>query len=407
MNAKTHPTRGLPHLTREVPPVNGRVRESIEDFRVEEVPLYAPSGEGEHFLFEIEKRGLSTDEAARRIGRALSLAPGDVAYAGRKDARAVTRQWMSVRLADVGRVRALEWPELRVLSAERHRNKLKLGHLAGNRFKIRVRGADADAGARARAVLDALASRGVPNWFGSQRFGVRGDSHLAGRALVKGDAKDFFSILLGGPTDADPPAAREARVAFDAGDLAAAMRAWPRSCPNERRALEALGRGTPPRRAVDRWPRRLRFLYVCAYQSELFNRVLAQRLEDMRRVEIGDIAMKHANGACFPVEDVGAASPRAAAFEISPTGPMFGSKMLAASGRPGELEREVLAGENLPLRAFASRMAMKARGERRALRVPLSEASANTDDDGLVLSFTLPRGAYATAVLAEVLKQPP
>jgi len=151
-------------------------------------------------------------------------------------------------------------------------------------------------------------------------------------------------------------------------------------------------------------PPRLKRLYLSAFQSSLFDRVLEERLERLDQVEAGDIAFKHANGACFKVEDLAAEAPRAAVFEISPTGPMFGCTMLEAGGEPGRLEQELLAAEGLTLKHFDLSGGLRMEGERRPLRVPISSIELSEQDGDLWVSFALPRGSYATCVMSEIMK---
>jgi tRNA pseudouridine13 synthase len=149
----------------------------------------------------------------------------------------------------------------------------------------------------------------------------------------------------------------------------------------------------------------LKVFFLSAYQSELFNRVLEARLQSLDRVYQGDVAIKHPGHSIFRVEDEGAEQPRAARFEISPTGPMFGLKMMEASGRQGELETALLAAEGLTLEDFRVGDGLTVQGERRALRFQVNEPELSYDE-GVVLRFSLPPGCYATAVLAEIMKAP-
>ena len=168
------------YLTAHIPGTGGIFKESDEDFLVTEIPAYLPCGEGEHLYVEIEKRGITTLEAIRRIGRALNLPEREIGYAGMKDSRGITRQTISLPRIRPEAALELDIPGIRILSALRHRNKLKLGHLRGNRFRVRVRGVSDGAGERAAEVLKVLEQRGVPNYFGSAsgmaRRGIRTSS---------------------------------------------------------------------------------------------------------------------------------------------------------------------------------------------------------------------------------------
>ncbi|MHC4917734.1 MAG: tRNA pseudouridine(13) synthase TruD, partial [Planctomycetota bacterium] len=248
--------------------------------------------------------------------------------------------------------------------------------------------------------------RGVPNYFGAQRFGSRGDSDLVGRELALGSAGGALRRLLGSPREGE--ADREARERYEAGDPAGALRLWPRGDRPARRALSMLAEGTAAEAALTAWPKRLRFLFVSACQSRLFNRVLAERIGAIDSLGEGDLAYLHRNGAVFRVTDAAAESRRLRTFEISPSGPMFGYKVLLAGGAAGELERRVLAESGLELEGFKGKLALKARGERRALRVPLGQPGVEEMEDGgegcLRLGFTLPAGSFATSVLRELQK---
>ena len=393
-------------LTADLPGIGGQIKAEFDDFRVEEIPLYAPCGTGEHTYFEIEKSGLSTFGAINEIARALHVKPQQIGYAGQKDARAVTRQTLSVMHIPPRRVIDLDLPNICILWAKQHTNKLRIGHLAGNRFTIRVRDVPQSALAPSRAILDVLERRGVPNYFGSQRFGQRGDTHELGRAIVRDDVDGLLRAFLGSPHSNETPAVQEARRLYDAGELAGALNIWPPRFRDERRALETLLKGSGDdicRRAARSIPKRVRTFFVSAYQAYLFNLVMDARLETLDQLTAGDVATKHDSGGSFLVEDPLVEGPRADRFEISPSGPIYGYRTLLAEGEQGRLERQILADENMTLEEFKTVPGMKLKGARRPLRFPMQEADC-WYDDGVVITFTLPSGSYATNVLAEITK---
>jgi tRNA pseudouridine13 synthase len=394
-------------LTEALPGIGGKIKERIEDFRVEELPLYSPSGEGQHTFFEIRKEGISTFHAVRTIARALAVSPRRISYAGLKDAQAITRQVLSVEGVPPDAVTALELPQIRVMWAERHRTRLKIGHLRGNRFAIRIRGVDESALSPCRAILSELGRRGVPNRFGSQRFGQKGNSAHLGCAVIKKDAQGFIQDFLGGPHPNETERVHAARTRFDAGDWPGALSLFPGNMADERRALHVLTRTRGDyQRAYAAVPKRLKVFLLSAYQSALFNRVLEARLQTLDRVYFGDLAVKHPGRSIFRVEDEVVEQPRAASFEISPTGPIFGFKMMQPFGQQQALEADILAGEDLTLEDFRVGDGIKARGERRALRFQVHDPEL-WYDDGIMLRFWLPRGCYATTVLAEITKISP
>ncbi len=405
---------GYAHRTRDVAPVPCAFRAELEDFRVEEVPLFPASGAGEHVLVTVEKRGLATEDAVRRLARALGVRAGAVGWAGRKDARGVAVQRLSVAGTTPEDALAAEVRGLRVLAAERHGTKLRAGQLAGNRFRLRLRGVAADAAPRVDAVLEQLGREGLPNAFGAQRFGRGGRGHELGAALVRGDAADYLR-LLATPPHGRPGEAQEALRAALAGERALsradADRLGHLAGPPWDRVLRALRRDPAPRGLLEHVPRPLRVLHVSALQARVFNDVLFARLDGHGTVEPGDVAWLHASGACFPVTaaDAAAAEERAARGELSATGPLPGPRSLAPGGRPAEVERAALAALGVEPEDFARTdrvgRGAAARGGRRPLRVPLAELDWRLEGDVLELAFRLPPGSYATVLVEELRKE--
>ena len=317
------------------------LRSAPEDFRVDEVPLYDPCGEGEHTFVRVEKRLLTTEQVAHGLARAAGVPPRDVGYAGRKDRWAVTTQWFSVPRLDPERALGLELAGARVLEAVRHRHKLRTGQLRANRFRIAVRQVAVEACRVAEARLAELCQRGMPNRFGEQRFGREGDNVERAQRLWRG---------------------------------------------------ERLG--------VDR--RAARFL-LSALQAAVFNDALAARAGRIDRLEAGEVAVVHASGGLFRVEDLRREAPRAAAFEISATGPIFGTRVLAPGGAVAERERALLAARGVDLENLRPPRGIQLRGARRALRVRPEAVSFTAGGGEIRVAFSLPPGSYATVLIEELL----
>ncbi len=411
MDTDTTAAAELPRLLADLTPAPGEIKQDYLDFEVDEIPLYTPCGEGTHTYFFVEKAGLSTVQAAGDIARLLNVRHRDVGYAGLKDARAVTRQWFSVEHVEPDRVALLDVPRMRVLEVSRHGNKLRIGHLAGNRFVIKVRRTATERLAELQDGLRRLASEGMPNYFGHQRFGGRGDTWAVGGALLRGNLDEAADVLLGRPSEADSGDIARARKLYEEGQYQKAAAAWPGMFRNERRALKVLARTNGNRRraffAIDR---NSRTFYVSAYQSHLFNQLLAMRMErsGLGTLMQGDLAHLHASGAVFEVQDAAVEQPRANALEISPTGPLFGYRMTWPQGEPREMESQILLREQLPADAFKAG-ALRVKGTRRPLRVQPTDASIQLGADArgayLELRFGLPRGSYATSLLRELFKE--
>jgi len=340
----------LPYLTAELPGIGGVLRTTPEDFFVDEEPAYPPKGEGEHVFVKIEKRGLTTQMAVERIAKALNVKARDIGVAGMKDRHAVTRQWLSLpppTQPEAAQAFALE--DVAILEVARHPHKLRTGHVRGNRFRLRVRGVAPDsevAVAQARAILDRLAQPpGAPNWYGEQRFGRDGDNAARGRAIVNGE---------GFPRD-----------------------------------------------------RKLARLLVSALQSELFNQWLTARMSDglYATVLAGDVLHK-VGGGMFTCEDAAVDTARLLAGEVVLTGPMFGDSMRASpDGTPAaEREAAILTAAGLARDSFGAVRAI-AEGTRRDATIAVAEPSVTAiDNGGIEVAFSLPGGAYATAVMRELMK---
>lgn len=423
-----------PCLTNGIPGTGGVLKQRPEDFLVEEIPAYEPCGEGEHLYLFVEKTNHATMHVIRLLAEHFGVRRDAVGVAGLKDKVAVTRQLFSIHLP--GR-RAEEFPALQregvvIHWMDRHTNKLRRGHLAGNRFIIRVRGVQPTAVVHAHRSLSRLAAVGAPNRVGEQRFGVMRNNHLVGRALVLGDYQRVLDELLG-PSARFPGAQDEARALYAQGRYAEAMERFPRSLHTERRVLAALARGAKPRGAVGSIERMIRSFYFTALQSAVFNSVLDERLKARGESGIstlceGDLAFKHDSGAVFRVtpemlsegsEEAAALNrrvrgERAGEFEVSPSGPMWGHRMMRAEGSVDESELAALAAYGLTpedLAKFAEREWDPEPGERRPLRVRVSQpdVESGVDEHGPYLKcvFELPRGSFATTVMREIMKPGP
>lgn len=394
-------------LSEDLPGTGGTYKETAEDFQVEEVPLYPCCGEGEHLYLWVEKINTSTRELIHQLTRGLQIKEHDIGYAGLKDSRALTRQMISVPFNKVDQAKNLDIKDCKILKMERHTNKLRLGHLAGNRFTITLRGTCAEATAKAEAILERLLAVGVPNRFGEQRYGVLGNSARLGELLLQRRYEEFCRELIGDPQQIRNPAWKHAALLYRQGDPAGACQSLPGRMRDERRLLKTLVQSSSFPKAVKSLSRNLARLYLSACQSELFDRLLDRRLPAINTLEDGDIAIKHVNGACFRVEQAALEQGRADTFEISPTAPLFGTKVMLAEGRPGQAEQALLDQRELRPESWKTDLGIKMPGERRALRVPLTAPRViSADTERLTLGFTLPKGSYATSVLKEIVKQP-
>jgi tRNA pseudouridine13 synthase len=334
----------LPFLTRDERSIGGVMRSVPEDFAVEEVPAYLPSGEGDHVYVRFAKRNMATPDAVKAIARALGVDGRECGWAGLKDKNAVTVQWASFLRADVEKARGLAVDGITVLEVSRHRNKLKTGHLYGNRFDLRVRGCVEGALAIAQRVAERIALEGAPNYYGAQRFGRDGKNVERGVRWLKGE-------------------------------------------------------DAPPRDGFERK------MFASSVQSWLFNQYLSERVTDglLALYVEGDLAVRHPSDRVFAITEEEALSTYASRA-CSATGPMFGPEMRWPEGAARAREERVLAASGLGIEHFARARGL-AEGTRRATRVcPASIEVSEEEPSVLRFRFELPAGAYATAVLREFRK---
>ncbi len=343
----------LPYRTPDLPGTGGQIRVYPHDFRVVEIPAYQPAGTGCHLYLTLSREGLTTPDVVKILSRHLGVPPAAIGYAGLKDKHAHTTQTFSVLCADRDPTAGVDLQAcleadtpFQVHAINWHRNKLRAGHLYGNAFEILIRHpvcSLATAEDRAQAIATRLRRQGLANFFGSQRFGHEGRNVQQGWRIVR--------------------------------------EGW-----RERR----------------RW---LHKLFVSAYQSYLCNQYLALRqaengLDNMVR---GDVARKQTTGGMFVVSDPQQDTKRLQAGEISFTAPMFGHKMWTAEQDAQDWETRILAQAGLEQHDWKrDRIA----GTRRTglLRVP--DLVVTRRPDGICLTFSLPKGSFATTLLREIMKPP-
>jgi len=400
----------LPYFTSALPGIGGQIKQRAEDFRVDECPPDGiRGGRGQFAWFKLVKRGLTTPAAISRVASYLGIKPNAITFAGLKDANAITSQWVSLANVDVRRLERMRDKDIRISDIHFRPVGQKVGNLTGNRFVVRVRGVGRRQQNQAQAILDLMARRGVPNYFGQQRFGSRGDNAAMGEALVRGQHEEFLRIFLGRGRKSDPPRSQAARDAYDHRALKRALGCWAPYCLDPRNALSALLAGKTPTEAIKTITPRIRQIYVQAYQSVIFNDIVAARIEGIDTIEAGDLAENHATGRNFPVKDLAEAKARAAAFELSPTGLIPGRRMKIAEGEPGRIERNVMSKHRIDASLFTrSDTTMNVGASRRPLRFRPAdvEASAGRDYHGtfVEVAFTAPSGCYATVLLEELCR---
>ena len=396
------------------PPIGGRLKERPDDFIVEEIPLYAPCGEGEHLYLGVQKTNMPHSEMLSLLCRHFKVEESAIGFAGMKDRVAITQQTVSIHLPQDRPVGELRHDRLGILWAMRHTNKLRRGHLRGNRFAIRVRGVDPLAVRTVKRRLEELARSGVPDYFGDQRFGYRVNGHLLGLLLTRGEWQALLDELLGAHGTPFPPHQLAQREMYEKGLFDEGARRWKVHDPAELVAMRALARGRDAAGAVRAIPTHIKSFWMSSLQGAVYNATLAARIVDRSYATVlaGDVAMLAGTASVFAIPaDVGADDlarerARAEVREISATGPIFGPSMVEATGEARRYEQAALAAIGAEERLFAP-PALEPIGARRPFRVEVTnwEIDSGVDLHGafIRLAFDLPKGAFATVLCRELL----
>jgi len=322
------------------PLAGGILRQTAEDYIVDEIPLLEPDGAGEHVWLKIRKRHTNTDFVAKQLQKLAGVKSMAVSYAGMKDRHALTTQWFSVHLPTTEEPdwQSLSSDEIDIVEVKRHSRKLRRGTLLGNHFIIQVRDIDVDHDALMRRA-ESIKKHGVPNFFASQRFGHAGANLNKAQAMFEGDR---------------------------------------------------------------RIKRHQRSIYLSTARSLLFNYILSERVNNKtwHSLQIGDICLRTGRRGFFPVEELNdELLQRLESGEIHPTAPLWGQGELPSSHEIKSLE-ESLPIEFPSWCEGLEKVGLNM--ERRELRLVPNDFSIENNDDGVKLSFSLPAGCYATSVIREL-----
>ncbi len=417
------------YLTGELPGTLGHLKVQPEDFVVEEVPLHfpRPQSDGKYTVAAVRARNWETNRLIREIADRLGVSKRGIFFAGTKDKRAVTTQYVSVR-APLEAVTALGIRDVEILDAFRVDRAPKIGELVGNRFVVRVRRFPTsldEAETRARAVLDRLRDAGgFPNYFGVQRFGVvRPITHVVGRLITKRDLAGAVWTYVANPIDGEPPEVANARARLERErDPRAALSYYPGYLTFERQMLHHLAENPDDwAGALRALPHNLAMMFVYAHQSHLFNCIVTERLRrgiGLNDPQDGDYVVGLASDGTpdrsryIPVSADNQAKVRRQCLKGKAlvTGVIYGTDVPLAGGPQGEIERAAIEAAGVTRDDFLipDYPEIGSTGTRREMLAPLGPVTLErgSDDAGeyLELRFFLNKGTYATSLLREVMK---
>ena len=404
--------------------IGGTIRNQYEDFYVEEIPDLIPTGEGPNVWIWIEKIGRTTLDVVLDIARDLHIDRKRMGFAGMKDKKARTRQWICISNMDSDeqfeQVKALSGQIYKTdfLKVIRGRKKLRMGQLKGNKFRILIRDIDdvEKSAEIASDILKQLEVTGVPNYFGWQRFGKpRTNTHLVGEALVENDLKKAVGRYIGNPTEEEHEENQKARKAYDDGDLEKSLELMGKGMRYEKMMIRELIKDSKKGELTDKsyknalhaLPKPLQRMFVHAYQSFLFNAAVSKRVEmGINKYIEGDIIINNEERI---VRDKTPEEYQELidTFQVNPTSPLYGTKVPFAGGKVGEMEKSILDDYGLSKEDFEvpKMPRLGSHGLRRSMRFQVWDTSAIATDEGVLTEFSINKGSYATAVLREVMKK--
>ena len=404
--------------------IGGTIRNQYEDFYVEEIPEVIPNGEGPNVYIWIEKLGRTTLDVVLDIARDLHIDRKRMGFAGMKDKKALTRQWICIANMDseeqLQQVKDLEGTiyKTEFLKVIRGRKKLRMGQLKGNKFRILIKDLDdiENSADVADSVLKQLEVTGVPNYFGWQRFGKpRTNTHLVGEALIHNDLAEAVRRYIGNPTEEESKENQMARQAYDDGNLEESLNLMGKGMRYEKMMIKELIRDSKKGELTDKsymnalhaLPKPLQRMFVHAYQSYLFNEAVSNRVSmGINKYIEGDIVIDPEERIIrdkTPEEFQELIDN----FQANPTCPLYGTKVPYAGGEVGKMEENVLNNYNLTKEDFEvpKMPRLGSHGLRRSMRFQVWDASATATDEGVLCEFSINKGSYATAVLREVMKK--
>ena len=401
------------------PGIGGKIKTRPEDFLVEEIISNGIFGKRECLIFRVKKKRWDTISVVNEIAKRAGLRYRDIGFAGSKDKHAISIQYISIcSKVDIDQIEKLEIPDVSIEFVG-YGKRLRLGKLLGNKFRIVVRDLPFDIPEALDRVNKILkeADGGFPNYFGYQRFGEqRANNHEIGQLLVKGEFEKAALIFLGQHGNGSMVGDDARRQFLETQDVDEALKSFPKSLRYERLILFKFKEKKDWKKAFLSLPRQLLRMFIHAYQSYLFNKVLSLRIQNeipLNEAFVGDVVCLIKNG--LPVrsrnfevtkENVDEVNRKIKKGELLVTGPIFGVKGKISKGKMGEIEESVLEEEKIELKMFRLRSLgiYPELGGRRELLLAPKDFSVGRSKKSLVFEFFIPRGCYATSIMREIMK---
>ncbi len=399
--------------------IGGKIKKEPEDFIVEEVSIYPPPSNGRYVIARVKARNWEMNRLIEKLAHNLKISPNSIGYAGIKDKRAITTQLMSFPVS-TEKLRNLSIPDVEIDILYKSSRPVYSGKLIGNRFHIVIR--DVEAGEKeVKEIMREIEELAfMPNFFGIQRFGIaRPITHLVGKYILKNDFERAVMTYVAHPLKGEDEESYEARKFLEeTKDFEEALKIYPKKLVFERRIIEHLASHPNEwKEALLKLPRNLVRIFLHAYQSYLFNKILSERIRrglPINEAIEGDIVIlwekemviQSDEGIKVSKSNIEKINRQIKKEKCFPSAAIYGYDLLKAGGEMGEIEEEIANREGINEEEFKMphMPEFACRGMRRIIAVPLKNIKWRFDGKNLYLSFFLPKGCYATSLLREIMK---
>ena len=413
---------GIEVFYTDIEGIGGKLRSKPEDFRVIEIPKdISADEEGNYIILKVTSKNWETNILVRELARRLGISRKRISFAGTKDRRAVTTQLLSIYYPDK------ELPEIKIKDIEiefvcRSNRRIEIGDLIGNEFRIVIRDVEVckeEAEKRIDEINKELKEiGGFPNFYGFQRFGsLRPVTHIVGKEIVKGDFDKAVDLYLTYTTDKEDETYRLARERFSKErDISKALSYFPKHLNFELTLLNELKKGKNAIEALQSLPKNLLMMFLYAYQSYIFNRILSERIK--RKLPLGEaiegdlivpVSKYGEEEDIIPVNNrnIEKVNRMIRSGKAAVTGAIVGYDVRFAEGEMGEIEKRIVEEESIDVRDFIVPEIpfLSSKGGRRALVSPYKDFSYRfLDNSSVEMKFFLRKGSYATSLLREFMK---
>jgi len=417
---------GLECFFTEAPGVGGKLKKYPEDFRVdEEIDLFEES-EGEYSIAKVWSRNWETNRLMKRLSGELKISRENIDFCGTKDKRAITTQWISFKCSPE-KLNDLNINDVEIQEVFTSHRSLTMGAHTRNQFEILIRDLDVEPEEALRRA-DRIGKEikdvgGFPNWFGVQRFGtLRPITHIVGKKILKGDFEGAVKKYVASPKKGEGKNCYEARELMENNwDPKRGLEIYPKILTFERGMLKYL-ENNPGNfvSALRTLPHNLLMMFVHAYQSYLFNRMVSLRLKrglPINDALVGDVVLP-ADSDGLPNKDtqvkvrehnLSKASEMVKTGKAFVSAPLYGHKSKLSEGEQGDIEKKIIDEENIEKDDFIipEISSISSTGTRRNIFAPVKDFEWKLQGKALRLDFSLNKGTYATTLLREFMKHPP